>query len=103
MAQQWAKTFYNSKAWQRCRDAYITSVCGLCQECAKKNIIASGYIVHHKTELNSQNISDPNITLNWDNLTYVCRECHNKIHMGSSEALADGLEFDEYGDLIAPH
>ena len=37
-------------------------------------------IVHHKIELTPDNISNPDITLGFDNLEAVCRECHAKIH-----------------------
>ena len=100
MSKTWAKAFYSSKAWLRCRDGYIASVQGLCQECLSKNIVTPGYIVHHKIELTPTNITDPYVTLNWDNLNYVCMNCHNKIHIGSSEVTADGLEFNEYGELV---
>lgn len=94
MAKDFAKAFYHSRAWQQCRDAYIASVYGLCEACSKP-----GYIVHHKVKLTPDNIHDPAITLNWDNLQYLCLECHNQIHGGSSTV--QGLEFDENGDLKA--
>lgn len=53
---------------------------GLCEECLKKGLITPAEIVHHKIHLNGDNINDPNITLNWDNLEAVCRKCHAEIH-----------------------
>ena len=75
MAKEWAKGFYKSKAWLECRAAYIKHVLGLCERCG-----VPGYIVHHKEELNPNNINDPYITLSWDNLEYLCLDCHNKHH-----------------------
>ena len=42
--------------------------------------MSHGEIVHHKTELTPDNIDDPNITLNWDNLELLCRFCHAEVH-----------------------
>ncbi len=78
MAQEWAKAFYRSRKWIKCRNAYIghrtTVDGGLCEECREK----PGYIVHHKAALTQDNISDPEVSLNSRNLMYVCKECHDK-------------------------
>lgn len=78
MAQNFAKTFYHSDKWKRCKNAYIQQRYlidgGLCEECHNEQ----GYIVHHKIYLNKNNINDPLITLNPDNLEYVCKRCHDK-------------------------
>lgn len=76
------KGFYKTAAWLKCREAYIKSVGGLCERCLAEGKIVPGYIVHHKIHLNSFNVTDPSITLNWDNLEYVCHSCHNAIHFG---------------------
>jgi len=39
-----------------------------------------GEIVHHKIHLTPENIHDPKIALNFDNLQLLCRDCHGKIH-----------------------
>ena len=49
---------------------------GLCEVCHER----TGFIVHHKINLDSSNISQPEIALNHDNLMYVCQDCHNVIH-----------------------
>lgn len=101
MAKEWAKAFYNSSAWVKCREAYIISVHGLCEECLKHGKIEPGYIVDHIIELTPQNINDPNISLNYDNLQYLSLECHNKKTFGKGEGVtAEGLIFNEYGELI---
>ena len=73
MAKDWAKGFYNSKEWRKCRRDYIIFVLGLCEVCGRP-----GYILHHKTELTPDNIDDPDIAYSWDNLQYLCQDCHNK-------------------------
>ena len=78
--KEYAKAFYKSKAWQRTRDAYAASVGGLCEDCLSTGVYKAGEIVHHKRELTPDNIGDPSVTLAWDNLKLVCRDCHAKEH-----------------------
>lgn len=77
MAREYAKSFYKSPQWQRCRNSYIKTRMaidgGLCEECGTK----LGYIVHHKQMLTPENITDPEISLNFKNLEYVCKDCHD--------------------------
>lgn len=78
MAKDFAKAFYKSAAWQKCRAAYIAERVledgGLCETCHEK----PGYIVHHKTPLTSENIRNPAIALNHGNLKYDCKACHDE-------------------------
>mgnify|MGYP005773827199 CR=1 FL=1 len=78
--KDFAKRFYKSKAWQKARDAYASSVGWLCEDCLSLGIYKPGEIVHHKIELTPDNINNPMISLSWDNLKLVCRECHAKEH-----------------------
>lgn len=96
MAREFSKAFYNSAAWRKCRDAYVQSRFGMCERCPEP-----GLIVHHKIVLSPENINDPFVTLNWDNLELLCLDCHNREHGGASTA--DGVAFDEHGDLIRTH
>lgn len=80
MAKEYAQSFYKSKRWQRCREAYAKSVGGLCEICWQNGIVKPGVIVHHKIHITPDNINDPEVVLNWDNLQLVCRDCHAKIH-----------------------
>lgn len=97
MSQDFAKAFYNSAAWLKCRAAYIASVfycCELCHEPA-----GTSGIVHHKVLLTPANIGDPDVTLNWDRLEYLCQRCHNQTH-GDSRPTREGVRFDEQGNLV---
>ena len=98
--QAWAKTFYKSKAWHRCREAYIRQRVGIdggiCEEC-HDNI---GYIVHHKTMLTPENVSDPEISLNEENLELVCKPCHDDFEghgIKRAHALRPLVVFDSSG------
>ena len=94
----WAQQFYNSREWAQCREAYIASKQGLCQRCLARGEINPGEIVHHKQWLTRENINDPSVTLNFDNLELLCWECHNKEH-SKQLPIADEVEFDESGNL----
>jgi 5-methylcytosine-specific restriction endonuclease McrA len=80
MAREFARAFYSSKTWQDCRDAYAKSVHYLCEDCLKRGIYKPGVIVHHVEELTPMNIENPEISLGFNNLRFVCRECHAREH-----------------------
>lgn len=90
--------FYHSAAWVRCRDAYAKSVGGLCERCLEKGIHSPGEIVHHRTHINSENISDPTTLLSWDNLELLCLPCHNLEHYGNKPFRR--YEVDKEGKII---
>lgn len=103
MAREFAKGFYASEAWRKCRLGYIRhrrSVDGgLCEECREN----PGYIVHHKEHITPRTINDPRVTLSWDNLEYVCKDCHDRIHeyCGRSHSGNDRkIIFDESGNPV---
>ena len=76
----YAEEFYKSQAWKKCREAYAQSKGWLCERCMKEGRLTIGEIVHHKIHLTPENIIDPSVTLNWDNLELVCRLCHAAEH-----------------------
>ncbi len=86
MAQDFARQFYNSKTWKHNRDAYMKSVGGLCERCLARGMYNPAEIVHHKTELTPENISDERIALDFGNLEAVCRKCHAEEHEGTYAA-----------------
>lgn len=95
MAKDYARSFYNSKAWRDTQAAYMESHNYVCERCG--NVAR---IVHHIRYISPQNINDPNITLNWDNLCALCIDCHNAEHMGKGGACASGLRFNSDGELV---
>ena len=80
MAREFAQAFYNSTAWKRCREAYKHKRSYLCENCLRRGIYKAGEIVHHKIELDPVNINNPEVTLNFDNLELLCRDCHAEVH-----------------------
>lgn len=95
MHKHFAKQFYDSKAWKKCRESYISKVHGVCEWCGNP-----GYIVDHIIELTPENISDPNITLNHDNLQYLCLSCHNTKTFKKHKAIRDDVMFNHDGELV---
>lgn len=97
MAKDFARAFYKSKRWQECRAGYISSRIsmdgGLCERCHDK----PGYICHHKEYISPENINDPQVLLSWDNLEYVCKECHDNEHLPGHDRAPLLCGFDEKG------
>lgn len=100
--KEFAKTFYKSKAWQQCRRSYIAKRRmidgGVCEVCHQR----IGYIVHHKEHLTPDNINDPETTLNHENLSYECKQCHDEHEGHGIKRKTNGLRivFDEEGQPI---
>ena len=88
--REFAKSFYRSKEWKQTSRAYMTSKNYVCERCG-----SVGEICHHKKYLNPSNINDPYITLSFDNLECLCRDCHGKEH----ELKRDWVVFDEAGNV----
>lgn len=102
MAKEWAKPFYNSKAWKQARDLYIQMRIetdgGLCETCGE----VPGYIVHHKIPLTPDNINDYDVSLKLDNFEYDCKSCHDQKeeHEGWNKKIKLLVEFDADGQPI---
>lgn len=110
MSKPYAKQFYNSRDWVACRDAYLSERMkidgGMCERCRKE----AGREVHHKIVLNPDNIHDPSVALNHENLQLLCRDCHFAVHRemilqsfkqrATKRILDDrGMYFDEAGQI----
>lgn len=86
---------YHTQRWRKLRQAYYNSQYGICEWCREP-----GDIVDHIIEITKENIEDPFITYNWENLQLLCLSCHNKKTFRKHSAIREGFEFDESGDLI---
>ena len=102
MAKDWEKSFLHSRLWLTCRAGYIQERIridgGICEVCR----INLGYIVHHKIHLTPENILDPDVALNWANLSYECKRCHDQ-HDGHGVGHHTSLVciFDDDGNPVA--
>lgn len=65
---------------------------GLCEKCLKIGLLTPAVHVHHKVWLTPENISDPSITLCWDNLEALCEECHQEVHTQSEKRWTVGKD-----------
>ena len=77
------EAFYTSWTWRKCRKAFSKSKGNLCERCLKRGKINPGtkeqpLETHHKIPLTDDNINDPSVTLNWDNLELLCHKCHEE-------------------------
>ena len=100
MAKDYAKAFYSSTRWIKCRLAYMRSVHWTCQRCDNPAVIA-----HHKKHITQQNITCIETLLSWDNLEALCRLCHEKEHSEirgrrDEEVITHGLKFGACGEVI---
>ena len=87
--------FYHSTAWKKLSRAFLLTKNYLCERCGKPAEIA-----HHRRYLTVENLFDPTISLNPDNLEALCRDCHNAEHFGRGGATAAGLIFDANGNIV---
>ena len=98
--KEFAKKFYKSKAWQRARQSYAASVGWLCEECLHKGMVTPGEIVHHKIFLTPENIGNPAVTLAFENLELLCRDCHAAKHESEAERENRRFLVDSSGKII---
>lgn len=94
VAQDFARPFYKSRRWERCRAAYLMEPLssprgmvppGMCERCFRMGELRPAKVVHHKVHLTPQNIDDPDVSLNYDNLQRLCQDCHAFVHSGQDE------------------
>lgn len=77
--------FYRSKAWEKLiatlklerldADGNI-----ICAYCGRPIVRKYDCIAHHRIELTDDNVNDPTISLNPDNIDLIHFRCHNQIH-----------------------
>ena len=87
--------FYHSPQWRKLSRTFLLSRNYICQRCG-----APAEIAHHKQHLTAANVSNPEISLNPNNLEALCLACHNAEHFSAGGATAAGLAFDGDGNLI---
>lgn len=112
MAKEFARKFYDSRAWRRVREIAMSRpvrlpdgrICPpyMCERCFKAGKLTPAKIVHHIVHLSPGNISDPEVSLSLDNLMRVCKDCHDQIHYGdiNKSSYTPRVAFDEEGRVI---
>ena len=95
----WARAFYESPNWRATSTAYLRHAGGMCERCSTDRYPVPATICHHKKYLTPSNISDPRITLNYDNLEALCMDCHNKEH---KRIIDRRYRFDQGGRVLPP-
>ena len=85
------RKFYRSNEWKLARALKIAATDGLCEKCGKV-----GEEVHHIKHLTQDNVSDPEVSINQENLILLCKDCHNEIHGRFSKA----TKFDKDGNYV---
>lgn len=99
--KDYAEKFYKGTAWHKCRAAYLKSVGGLCERCMSNGLFVPAVIVHHKIHITPENIDDPNIILDWNNLEALCRDCHHDEHKEfGAKRLGKRYFIDDSGRVI---
>lgn len=78
--KEFARKFYQSEKWRHCRETYIGERLmidgGVCERCRE----APGNELHHIEPLSIFNIDNPEITINPENLRWLCKDCHFAVH-----------------------
>ena len=85
--KEFAKRFYKSAAWKHCRALVWSRDRGLCVDCLRRGLVTAAEEVHHIEPLTPENINDPGVALNLDNLVSLCRECHKARHEAKEGAV----------------
>ena len=93
MAKAWASAFYHSPQWQAVRRIVLHRDHYTCCDCGER-----ANEVHHIVELTPDNINDPNIALNPDNLMSLCGRCHKRRTHSEGDA-GDGYAFGADGQV----
>lgn len=78
-------SFYRSKQWEQLREQIKLERIDesgklICAYCGKEIVNRYDAICHHKEELTEDNVNDPVVSLNPDNIEVVHHKCHNEIH-----------------------
>lgn len=89
MHDQIANGFYRSRQWQKCRAAFVEAKGGLCERCLARGLVVPGVQVHHKIRITKDNLDNPAVTLNWDNLELLCAACHEAEHQRTVKMRTD--------------
>lgn len=108
MAREFSKHIYKSARWQKLqrfameRRETTTGLVppGMCERCYQHGLIRPAKVVHHVTWITPENVNDPSVTLNADNLMRLCQDCHAAAHSSTPDEGPPRYGFDENGNII---
>lgn len=93
--RQRARRFYMGKPWRSLRARVLADHGYVCAHCG-----GAAQVVDHIRELDATNIDNPEVALNEKNCQPLCHDCHNKKTFRTMHPVADGLAFNERGELV---
>lgn len=82
---------YNSRSWDRIRAMYMSSKNYICERCGRP-----ATIYHHREHLTADNVTNPHVAYNADNLECLCHECHNAEH----DRFNGRVVYNSKGDVV---
>lgn len=93
MARDFAKAFYKSSEWEKVRQFVLMRDKYKCVKCNRPALE-----VHHIEHLTPDNIWNPWIALNPDNLASLCKDCHFAEHKADKAAGKKAYDKSKNGD-----
>lgn len=108
MAREFAKPLYHSARWlhlqklamERTETTTGSVPPGMCERCYEHGLLKPAKVVHHITHVSPENVGDPSVTLNLDNLMRLCQECHAAVHSSNPDQGPPRCGFDENGNVV---
>lgn len=94
------KSFYNSARWRKFRVSFLASHDPVCAVCKKIITDPLDCELDHIVELTPENVLNPDITLNPDNVQILCHSCHDKKHNRFGHKAEQGI-FLVYGPPLS--
>lgn len=102
-----AHQFYHGKSWKAVRELVWDRAHGLCERCMERGELKPADVVHHRIPLTPENVGDPSISLNPDNLVALCDDCHTQVHQELGVGAMNGRKeerprvgFDSEGNVV---
>lgn len=88
--------FYGRKEYLNLAQSCKIKSGGVCARCGKVFDL-NDLRPHHKIELTLENVDNPQIALNPDNIEVLCHDCHNAVHARFGNAVGQKHVYVVYG------
>ena len=108
MARDFSKHVYKSHRWdalqklamERTQTTVGTVPPFMCERCYQHGLVKPAKVVHHIKKITPENVNDPAITYNLDNLMRLCQDCHAAVHSSHAEEGPKRYRFDANGNIV---